>query len=64
MTTLKDCPFCQGKAIEVDDALSARFDYPKAVKCSNCGASHMNAKQWNRRPTKLPNGSWMSNLPD
>ena len=57
MSNLKPCPFCTGKAIEVDDALSVRFDYPKAVKCYNCGASHMNADQWNRRPAKLPDGT-------
>lgn len=50
MTELKKCPFCNGEAKEVDDALSARFDYPKAVKCINCGASHMTAIQWNKRP--------------
>ena len=50
-TALLCCPFCLGSAVEVEDALSARFGYPKAIKCTSCGATHMNAKKWNERPT-------------
>ena len=53
MSELKSCPFCNGRAIEVEDALSAKFGYPKSVKCSNCGASHINAEKWNQRPEFL-----------
>ena len=50
MSKLKKCPFCGGEAKETDDALSARFDYPKKVICSDCGSSHINSKEWNKRP--------------
>ena len=53
MSELKPCPFCGGEAIEVDDVLSAKFGYPKAVRCTNCGATHMTAKQWNKRDDPL-----------
>lgn len=53
MDKLKPCPFCMGEAQEVDDALSAKFDYPKAVRCTKCGARHITAEKWNTRPTDI-----------
>lgn len=53
MSELKPCPFCGGRASEVHDALSAKFGYPKSVKCNSCYASHIHANGWNNRPVSI-----------
>ncbi len=58
MTELNPCPFCGGKAEEVEDALSARFDYPKAVRCRICHASHISPSTWNKRSTPEALNKW------